>query len=169
MDKDITLRSATPADYQAMATLFRESVHRGAARDYDAEQRAAWAPVEMDMAAFAARQDLCRVWIAERAGAMAGFVTSRDDGLVDMLFVHPDHLRRGVGRRLLEIIETEARRAGRAGLYANVSLTARSLFEACGFQVMADQVVELRGRRFRNFHMVRRLDRGAGTVVDTER
>lgn len=51
----------------------------------------------------------------------------------------------------------EARRLGVDGLSVDASITARPFFESQGFHVLAPRVVELRGIKFRNFRMSRRL------------
>ncbi|MCF4166388.1 GNAT family N-acetyltransferase [Zavarzinia compransoris] len=157
LDDSIRLRDGGSGDAPALAALFRASVHGAAAGHYDAGQREAWAPADLDVAAFAARIGRCRIIVAERAGRPAGFATLAPGGLVDMLFVDPDFLRLGIGRRLLRAVEDAARLAGDGRLESHVSLTARPLFEAAGFRVDAEQSVELRGRRFTNFRMSKRL------------
>lgn len=156
-DTTMRLRDGGPGDAALLAALFRASVHGAAAGHYNADQREAWAPAEIDMADFAARVGRCRIIVAEYEGRPAGFATLATGGLVDMLFVDPDHLRRGIGRRLLFAVEDAARLVGEAALHSHVSLTARPLFEAAGFQVDAEQSVERCGQRFTNFRMSKRL------------
>jgi ribosomal protein S18 acetylase RimI-like enzyme len=61
-----------------------------------------------------------QVIVAERDGAIVGVIvlTVTDEGfLVDNVAVHPSHRGTGLGRALLEVAETEARRAGFDSVY----------------------------------------------------
>jgi putative acetyltransferase len=153
----ITIRSYRASDCDTVLDIFNRSIREVACRDYSPAQVAAWAHEDRDMAAFAAKHASRPTFIAEVDGAAAGFSDLETDGLVDFLFVHPGFQRRGVGRALLSHIEALARRQGPARLYAQVSITARPLFEACGFGVRAIQSVEHRGQTFTNYRMEKRL------------
>lgn len=78
----------------------------------------------------------------------------KDDGLLDMLFVHPDHGGRGVARALVGAVVQEARRRGLRRVHTRASITARPAFERFGF--VADRenpAVWVRGQRFTNYDM----------------
>ncbi|MCW0182147.1 MAG: GNAT family N-acetyltransferase [Zavarzinia sp.] len=161
----LTLRPFEPEDVGALLALFRDSVRKVARRDYSEDQVRAWAPDEIDIAAFGARLGRQRVFVAvegmgegEGEGeAIAGFTALDGQGHIDLLFVHPDHQRKGAGRLLLQGVEETARAAGMPGLSAHVSLTARPLFEALGFAVIAERRVPLRGQTLTNFRMEKPL------------
>jgi N-acetylglutamate synthase-like GNAT family acetyltransferase len=56
-----------------------------------------------------------RVTVAERDGVVVGFYALEGDppvGVLDLMFVDPDHLRAGVGRRLFAHAVSTARAAG---------------------------------------------------------
>jgi GNAT superfamily N-acetyltransferase len=72
----------------------------------------------------------CDVWVAECAGVLVGFCAFRE-GWIDLLYVHPVHLRTGIGTALL-----------RTAMNANAQLRlwtfqrnehARVFYEAHGF------------------------------------
>lgn len=153
----IILRTATAADTDALMALFHAAVHGVASRDYSAAQVAAWAPDAPDRAAWTQRLSGGATVVAERAGAVAGFVVLAPGDHVDMLFVHPDHLRRGIASALLAEAEALARAAGARRLTTDASLTARPAFEHTGFRVVVRQTVRLRGQDFVNFRMEKPL------------
>lgn len=157
----LTLQPFEPEDVGALLALFRDSVRNVARRDYSEDQVRAWAPDEIDIGAFGARLGRQRVFVAVEGGgggaAIAGFAALDGQGHIDLLFVHPDHQRKGAGRLLLQGVEETARAAGMPGLSAHVSLTARPLFEALGFTVIAERRVPLRGQTLTNFRMERPL------------
>jgi putative acetyltransferase len=95
------------------------------------------------------------VFVADLNGTVAGFVRVEDNGCVDLLYVHPNHERRGVGRELLDVACSWAINHGARRLESEVSIAARPLFEAMGFPVEREQFVESRGVQFLNFRMTR--------------
>lgn len=146
-----TIRDAAPDDDERLIALFRASVREAARRDYSEAQVRAWAPDAIDAAAWRVRLSGQRVFVAELAGELAGFAALEADGHLDMLFVSPAHQRRGVGSALLAAVEA----AGPWPIVTEASLTARPLFAARGYRVLAPQTVELRGESFVNFRMTK--------------
>jgi len=153
----LQLRDHTPDDAPATLAVFRRAVHRTAARDYTAEQVAAWAPDDIDPAAWAARRAAARTRVAVREGAVVGFTDVDAAGYVDMLFVDPDAARQGVARALLEWAVATATADGATELTTHASITARPFFEAHGFVVVAEQHPVRRGVTLTNYRMRRPL------------
>ena len=125
-------------DARATYGVFRAAITRTAASDYTPAQIAAWAgPEETDLDGWHRRRAAPRTWVAEVAGGrVVGFADLLPDGLLDMLYVDPDHGRRGIARRLVATVQQEAAEAGLTELRTHASRTARPLFEACGFRVV---------------------------------
>jgi putative acetyltransferase len=151
------VRSFQPADTAAILALFRDTVHRINSRDYTPEQVHAWAPAEMDHGRWAARLQASFTVVAEEDGALLGFANLEADGHVDCLYTHAAHQGRGVATALMQALEGKARGLGLIRLFTEASITARPFFERRGFVVLAQQEVELRGVRFVNFRMEKRL------------
>ncbi|MFC7767026.1 GNAT family N-acetyltransferase [Leucobacter soli] len=61
---------------------------------------------------------------------IVGFSDVAADGRIDMMFVAPEHQRRGVAGRLLAEAERRARTSGVAELYTDASITARPFSNA---------------------------------------
>jgi putative acetyltransferase len=163
------IRAYRDDDLEAVVSCFGRSVRKIAARYYAAEQVAAWAPDPPDMEEWANRLRSGSVFVADVNGAIAGFVRAEDTGFVDLLYVHPNHERGGVGRELLEVACSCALRHGARRLESEVSIAARPLFEAAGFRVEKEQSVERRGVRFLNFRMARDADADTGCAPDREK
>jgi GNAT superfamily N-acetyltransferase len=70
-------------------------------------------------------------WIAERGGAVVGFVCV-EDGVVSQLYVHPSHARDGIGRALLSLAKDNARDGLTLRCFARNS-GARAFYAANGF------------------------------------
>jgi putative acetyltransferase len=70
-----------------------------------------------------------------------------------MLFVDPDVARQGVASALLRWVRATAAELGAHELTTNASLTARHVFEAHGFVVVAEQHPVRHGVELTNFRM----------------
>jgi putative acetyltransferase len=153
----IRVRAYVPEDCGTLATLYRRSIRELAGNDYTPEQIFAWAPDRLDMERFAAKLVSRPTFVAEIGGAAAGFTDLEPDGHIDLFFVNPDHARRGVARALLDHVIARAREQKLTRLYAEVSRTARPVFERHDFTLLGAQEVEIRGQKLQNFRMERRL------------
>lgn len=151
----VALRPYLPNDAPALLALFRDTIRRVNNRDYSPAQIAAWSSDDIDTVCWSGRFAGRFVLVAEEAGRPVGFAELELDGHIDRLYVSADHQGRGIGRQLMTSVVTEARRVGLARLFTESSITARSFFEAHGFEVLAQQVVVVRGVEFVNFRMAR--------------
>jgi GNAT superfamily N-acetyltransferase len=75
----------------------------------------------------------CDVWVAERAGALAGFCAFRT-GWVDQLYVHPAHQRGGIGAALLRKAKDANRQLHLWAFQRNEN--ARRFYESQGFRLV---------------------------------
>lgn len=133
-------RYRSPEDAAPTLDVFLAAVRRTAAAVYTAEQVAAWiGPDRADVDAWDRRRSRASTSVAELDGVVVGFADLLPDGLVDMLFVHPDAGRRGVASVLLAAVVDEARARGIAGLRTFASRSARPVFERAGFVLVAER------------------------------
>ena len=128
------LRPFLPSDAPVLAALFRASVARLAEDYYDDDQLAAWASAVDDEAAFAARLTRNLTIVALVGGEIAGFASLEGGGVVDLLYVRPDHARQGVGAALANAIEKLAGARGAGKLTVEASDAARDFFAARGYE-----------------------------------
>jgi nucleoside 2-deoxyribosyltransferase/L-amino acid N-acyltransferase YncA len=151
----LTIRPYTADDLDALLGVFQSAVHETAARDYDAAQRAAWAPAAPDRSAWAARLQRNRPFVALWRGQVAGFADLQPDGLIDQFFVAGTHGGLGIGQALMEHLLALAARRGLAELRADVSLTAEGFFARNGFVVLERRTPVRAGVALRNAAMRR--------------
>ena len=135
----VTIRDyRSPHDAASTHAVYRSAITRTASADYEPTQITAWAGDEHpDLERWDGRRAAAHAFVAIVDGEVVGFVDLLDDGLVDMLFVHPGVGRRGVARRLLDTVKQEARSAGLSTLHTHASRTARPAFERLGFRFSA--------------------------------
>ena len=153
----LSLRPYRDGDTPALITLFRETIHGVARRDYSPAQLSAWAPAEIDEALWAERQAENDTLLAEIDGKPVGFAELTADGHLRMLFVHKDHQGAGIASALLTAMEDRARAGGHATMSTDASLTAQPFFARRGFRRMKEQVAERNGQKLRNCHMTKML------------
>lgn len=149
----VTYRDFKPDDASALLDLFRDTIRRVNSRDYSPSQIAAWASDEIDPVAWTDRFSGRFVIVAEETDTLLGFAELEPEGHIDRLYVSADHQGQGIGQQLLAAVMREASRVGMERLYVEASITARPFFEAHGFVVIAEQLVECRGAEFVNFRM----------------
>lgn len=138
---DVTIRPYTADDALATLGVFERAVTETARSRYSAAQVGAWLGGPRDLAAWHARRASAATVVAVVDGEVAGFTDLRDEGYVDMLFVSPDHGRRGIGARLLTHVVESARRDGLSSLSTHASEVARPVFERAGFAVVERETV----------------------------
>ncbi len=152
-----SLRPLLPADAPRLAALLRESVETLAEEFYDEAQRAAWAASAQDEAAFAAKlaQGLTVVALVEKD--IAGFATLEKNETIEMLYVHPDFARQGVGAALLGALEKLAAARGTTTLEVEASDAARDFFAKRGFTAQSRNTVEINGEWLGRTRMTKAL------------
>ena len=56
-----------------------------------------------------------------------------ETGKIDAIFVHPNHMRKGIGKKILEFLEDIALSYGLKTLALQSTLNAAEFYRACGF------------------------------------
>ena len=140
-------------DAPALRAIFHRAVRDGAARYYSEKERSAWSPSAEIPPGWADRLGGQCVRVAEAVGAPIGFMTLTDTGYIDLAFVLPEWMGRGVADALLADIMRQAGLRGLPRLTTEASFLARSFFLRHGWQVDAEQRVERFGVELTNFRM----------------
>ena len=153
----ITIRDLSDGEEPTLWELFHSTIRNVNINDYTESQVRAWAPDEVDPDVWARKMRAIRPFVVEAEGEIVGYSDLQPDGLIDHLFVHHRWQHRGIGRALMSEIENRARHKGIARLETHASVTARPFFEAFGFTVTREQLLELRGERLQNFVMHREI------------
>lgn len=143
----------SPRYFQAVLQLFYDTVHTVNARDYSPNQLQAWAPREPDRHRWETKLAQSMGVVALENGRVVGIATLAGTAEFDLLYVHPQHQRRGIAGMLAQRIEREAQSRGSSFLFTEASITAKGFFERRGYQVAAAQRKPLRGSVFLNYVM----------------
>ena len=160
-----SMRPYLPKDAAGLADLTEVSIDDLAAEDYSADQRAAWAVFVGDELAFANRLAAQLTLVVEGEDGLVGYASLKDNRLIDLLYVHPDHARRGVASLLCEALEKLATARGTAVISADASDNAQPFFEQRGYRARQRNTVMRNGEWLANTTMEKKLAvlAGAGT------
>ena len=135
----VRIRRARPDDALTVRSIHKAAVWRLCAADYTTEQLAAWTSRDdtSDLPTWAMPNNPEIMWVAEQEGAIIGFGSLiRED--VNTVYVHPDHVPKGVGTRLLGQIEQEAKDRRITTLGIEASLTAVPFYQSNGYHVVGE-------------------------------
>lgn len=102
-------RKAAREDIPKLTDFFRETIVEVYGQILSREKLEPW--IEGDMMS----QEVNNLWqnmiVAEQAGEVRG-VAARSDDMIQLLWIHPAHQRKGIGSVLLDIVETELKKSG---------------------------------------------------------
>lgn len=129
-----TVRRATGEDARGIFDAHMRSIREVCAKDYTAEQIAAWSDREYDEAALVRCIQEEALWVVEQNGEILGFGHFRQDGTVAALYLVREAVGKGLGKRLLREIEREARRLGVKTMQLQSTVNAEGFYAAQGYQ-----------------------------------
>jgi GNAT superfamily N-acetyltransferase len=128
----IDVRLFRPTDVSSLAVLVAAIVESSLRRVYG-ERYAAQILTRLSAAGILERAVERDVYVAEYQGRIVATGSLSGDR-VDSVFVTPSLQRRGIGRRLMTVLEEEARRAGTTRLRLDASLEAELFYRRLGWQ-----------------------------------
>jgi len=152
---EMIVRKFRKGDEQEIWKLFYNTIHIVNIQDYTKEQVAAWAPDDFDINIAIKKYREIRPFVAIHNGKIIGYADIQSDGYIDHFFCHHEFQGKGVGKILFSVLENEAQKKGVLSMYSNVSITAKPFFEAMGFKVEKEQLIQLKGQQLKNYRMVR--------------
>lgn len=132
-------------------------MREGTRAHYTEAQRRAWAGEAPDPQGWRDRLWGVEGFAAEEEGRLVGFMTLAGTGYIDLAFVAPAALGRGVGWQLYRAVEARARELGASVLTTDASRMARPFFERQGWSTVAEQVVVIRGVVLTTYRMRKAL------------
>jgi putative acetyltransferase len=134
----LTIREWKEEDARAMLEVHYAAVHSAPVNYYDEERLDEWSPKVDDerIVNFLTRSQIDEevTWVALQDELIVGFgtvVPSLNE--LRACYVHPRCNRQGIGRRIVEALEDEAKRAGVGWLNLNASLNAEDFYKALGY------------------------------------
>ncbi len=129
----VGLRPFLPSDLSILTAIFVASIEELTEDDYSEAQREAWAGVADDEEAFGKRLTSQLTLVATLEGSPVGFASLKGADHLDLLYVHPQAVRRGVASALCEAIEKLAAARGATQISVDASDTAQEFFTKRGY------------------------------------
>ncbi|PCH67876.1 MAG: GNAT family N-acetyltransferase [Rhodobacteraceae bacterium] len=150
---NVEVRAYDPKDAAALYAIFIDAIRVGAANHYTRAQRLAWAP-EPDMrASWPDQLAALEIWVAQGDGDIAGFMGATPQGYIDLAFVRPRWMGRGVAQAMYERLFEWAVARGLTRLTTHASLLAQPFFARQGWQVDHSETVDRNGEALKRFAM----------------
>ena len=156
-DSIIKIRKATEADLEELLDIFTGTIYSTCKNDYSKSQLDAWA-------ASAEKKDL---WlqrirnqyfiVAEQNNMITGFASLEKGEYIDVLFIHKDHIKKGIATLLYKKIEQEAIKNNREVIITHASKTAVPFFTSQGFKIVKENLNILKGIEIINYRMKKDL------------
>lgn len=158
------LRPYLPKDVSFLLRMTRGSIAQLAQDEYSPGQIEAWVESFSDEAAFAARLAAGLTVVATIDGFPAGYAMLKGKDEIDLLYVAPGLVRRGVASALVEAIEKLASARGVAKLTVKASDVARPFFSTRGYEAQSRNTVPLGEEWLGYTLMSKSLGAGASTL-----
>ena len=146
----VCVRRACPGDASALPAVHKAAAHERGSRAYDDAVLDVWGR-DRDPAAYPVDEPGVVFVVAERLSdaRVVGFAELRPAGgefhrvpagygEVRAVYVHPDHVDRGVGTRLLARLERAARRHELPGVGLQASANAAGFYEQRGYDRLGE-------------------------------
>jgi len=159
-----SLRPFLKEDVEQLAEIMCASIEELTQEDYDEDQRLAWISVLEDGDAFIKRLSEQLTILAIVEGEPVGFASLRGKDELDLLYVHPDVVRNGVGSMLVDALEKLAGARGATAMLTNSSETARPFFEKRGYVAQSRNTTNIGDEWLVNIAMRKELGGQKGTL-----
>jgi len=149
------IRRFRESDEEEKRELHLKTIKQVNSEDYSEKQIDAWTTFEEDSSF--SEEKILR-WVAEENGEIVGFADYvPEKSKITGVYVHPAHLRKGVGSKLLKKILEDAKKRGLSELRCESSVTARQFYQSHGFKVTKETVHETNGVELDAFEMKKSL------------
>jgi putative acetyltransferase len=159
------LRPFLPTDTPILAAIFTASIAELTGDDYSEAQQEAWASVADDEAAFGKRLAGQLTLIASLQNSPVGFASLKGADHIDLLYVHPSAVLRGVASMLCDALEKLAGARGAKSLTVDASDNAQEFFEKRGYVATRRSTVTVNGEWLANTTMQKTLGVAAPGVA----
>ena len=140
----IQIRRATLQDAEAICLVHKASITELCSSHYTPEQIEGWAgPKKPDDYQQSIKDGI--MLVAERENEVVGLAGMMDPakGIIEALYLHPDHIGQGIGTRLLDALEGESKSAGAPKVTLKATLNSVSFYQARGFSSLGEGVHSL--------------------------
>ena len=132
MSKVTVIRKARKDEAQVILEIRNAAISFQCIGHYSPEDFEVWANVEVTKQFIEVVEN--SLYVASMDGCVVGTgMVNLESGKVDLIFVHPSHMRAGIGRQIMLYLEKLALDAGLTQLNLESTLNAAEFYRAQGF------------------------------------
>jgi putative acetyltransferase len=153
MEDIIIIKIAQESDIPNITKLFYETIQTINIKDYTQEEVDDWSSWHSDTDKWKQKINEQFFLIAQLNNQLVGFSSLTKDGYLDFMFVHKDHQRKGIAKKLYTKIEEKAFEQKNHIISSEVSITAKNFFESVGFEIEKPQKKRSKNKELSNFKM----------------
>ncbi len=129
------IRKSTLADAAALARLTRATIRTINAKDHPERIIEAWSGGNTASAYRKMLKERIQ-FVATEKGQIIGFADLLPNGELTSLYIHPKHIGKGIGKKLLVFIEDVAKKMGMQTLRCQSSENAKNFYLKHGYTVV---------------------------------
>jgi putative acetyltransferase len=167
----ISYRAALKSDAREMVNLHFAAVHAISSDYYSRDVKLAWSPppdaARQEWLSDVISQDsaICAVAVFDHNTIIGFCIALSSEAQLKALYVHPDHSGFGIGRALLQCVESRCRAIGLEVLELKASCNAEAFYAHSGYEVIGPTTQSLTDTvSMVATHMVKRFARVAQPV-----
>ena len=151
----MNIREYTFEDAEAHAEVHRKSVRGLASEDYRNEVIEAWSTKEPEDSPL--EEEKVR-FVAEKDGEIVGFSDyNRKTKELSGLYVKPGYTGRGIGEKLLDRAEKDAKENDLDLLWCKSTITAKKFYQDHGYEITEETSHEIEGLDMKAYRMEKKL------------
>lgn len=150
-------RQYKDTDLHKVIDLFYQTVHEVNKNDYTEDQLDAIAPKEANEYHWQKSLEKNYTIVVEDNDEIIAFGNIGKTGYLDRLYVSPDHLREGIATKLVDQLESYAKKHDSYVINVTSSITSKPFFESLGYHVIEEQINERRGERIFRYLMEKHI------------
>jgi GNAT superfamily N-acetyltransferase len=130
----ITIRRANQEDRQSIWYVHTKAIKKVCKTDYTEKELLTWLGL-LTPSRYKKAIENKAVFVADNGDAILGFgQLDQHNGRIENLFVSPDYIGQGIGKKILQTLENEARDSGSNVLRLTSTLNAVPFYETAGYK-----------------------------------
>lgn len=153
---EFIIEKASIKNLDEILSLFKTTIEKTCSKDYNESQIHAWTSSINNPKKWIQRINNQYFIIVKEANKIVGFGSIEEDYL-DLLFVHPDYLRKGIASLILKKLTSEIRKKGITTLRTFASKTAVGFFKSKHFKIIRENKIMINDVEIINFEMSQKI------------
>ncbi len=150
------IRLIRDGDYGAIARLHRQTIRHINSKDYPEDAIKVWS-ARTNAQRFRGNADKCKRWVAVQNDKIVGFCDHGFNGEFWGLYVHKDYIGKGVGSRLLKIVEDSLRKLGVTKVNLKATITAKNFYKKHGYKIIKKDFHSIEDKKLQIFLMTKKI------------